>query len=190
MSKTPQHEFPEDWRKISNEEAISHIKYLLEHYEEYNIEKQGNSIIIDGMSISPRVMSTLGTCFAIGYPVGVYWQDSPVYQLIEWLYNLCKTEAEKREQQAKIKAERKKEEDKEQKIINIIGTIVLVVGFCAIMGYMTWDIYKQDKKERIKQIKIENKVKQYEKTLPYYKEYELTKQQLQNYRDSLNRVYQ
>ena len=45
-----QHEFPEDWRKISNEEAISHIKYLLEHYKEYNIEKYGNTL--GGMPIN------------------------------------------------------------------------------------------------------------------------------------------
>ena len=186
MSKTPQHEFPEDWRKISNEEAISHIKYLLENYEEYNIEKQGNSIIIDGMSISPRVMSTLGTCFAIGYPVGVYWQDSPVYQLIEWLYNLCKTEAEKREQQAKIKAEKQK---KIERIVNIVGISAIIILVVA-GAYEIVKEAKTNKQEHAKQIKIENEMKRYEKTLPYYKEYELTKQQLQNYRDSLNRVYQ
>lgn len=187
MSKTqtPKHEIPKDWLKITDKEAIKRLNYLLIHYKEYNIEKQGNSIIIDGMSISPRVMPTLGTCFAIGYPVGVYWQDSPVYQLIEWLYNLCKTEAEKREQQAKIKAEKQK---KIERIVNIVGIsaiiILVVAGTYAIVK-----LVNMGKQERAKQIKIENEIKRYEKTLPYYNEYLQTKQQIQNRRDSLEKVY-
>ena len=70
----------------------------------------------------------LGKCFAIGYPIGIYWQDSPVYQLIEWLYNLCKTEAEKREQQAKIKAEKQR---KIEKIVNIVGISVIIILVCS-----------------------------------------------------------
>ena len=181
----PQHEIPKDWLKITDKEAIKRLNYLLIRYKEYNIEKQGNSIIIDGMSISPRVMPTLGTCFAIGYPVGVYWQDSPVYQLIEWLYNLCKTEAEKREQQAKIKAEKQK---KIERIVNIVGIsaiiILVVAGTYAIVK-----LVNMGKQERAKQIKIENEIKRYEKTLPYYNEYLQTKQQIQNRRDSLEKVY-
>ena len=188
MSKTQtsKHEIPKDWLKITDKEAIKRLNYLLIRYKEYNIEKQGNSIIIDGMSISPRVMPTLGTCFAIGYPVGVYWQDSPVYQLIEWLYNLCKTEAEKREQQAKIKAEKQKKIERIVTIACVCAIIILVVAG----AYEIVKQVKMNKQEQSRQYKIENKVKQYEKTLPYYKEYELTKQQLQNYRDSLNKVYQ
>ena len=41
-----------------------------------------------------------------------------------------------------------------------------------------------DKKEQ----KIEEQVKQYEKTLPQYNEYLKTQQQIQNYRDSLKNV--
>ncbi len=183
MSKTQtsKQEIPKDWLKITDEEAIKRLNYLLIHYKEYNIEKQGDSIIIDGMSISLRVIPTLGTYFAIGYPVGVYWPSSPAYQLIEWLYNLCKTEAEKREQQAKIKAEKA---DRKGTIINIVGccftVIVLVAGTYAIVK-----LVNMGKQERAKQIKIENEIKNYEKTLPYYNEYLQTKQQIQNYRDSL-----
>ena len=182
---SPQHEIPKDWLKITDKEAIKRLNYLLKHYKEYNIEKQGNSIIIDGMSISPRVIPTLGTYFAIGYPVGVYWQDSPVYQLIEWLYNLCKTEAEKREQKAETKA---KNAYRKGTIINVIGccltVIVLVAGTYAIVK-----LVNMGKQERAKQIKIENEIKKYEKTLPYYNEYLQTKQQIQNRRDSLEKVY-
>ena len=188
MSKTQtsKHEIPKDWLKITDKEAIKRLNYLLKHYKEYDIKKQGNSIIIDGMSISPRVTPTLGTYFAIGYPVGVYWPSSPAYQLIEWLYNLCKTEAEKREQQAKIKAEKQRKIEKIVTIAGISAIIILVVAG----AYEIVKQVKMNKQEQAKQIKIENEVKRYEKTLPYYKEYELTKQQLQNYRDSLNKVYQ
>lgn len=194
MSKTQtsKHEIPKDWLKITDKEAIKRLNYLLIHYKEYNIEKQGNSIIIDGMSISPRVIPTLGTYFAIGYPVGVYWSSSPVYQLIEWLYNLCKTEAEKREQKAEKreqKAETKaKNAYRKGTIINVIGccftVIVLVAGTYAIVK-----LVNMGKQERAKQIKIENEIKRYEKTLPYYNEYLQTKQQIQNRRDSLEKVY-
>ena len=173
MSKTPQHEFPEDWRKISNEEAVSHIKYLLEHYEEYNIEKYGNTLTINGIIIAPMNIYDY-KMFLVAKKV--YGSTEDIYPMIQQLFDVCAKEVKKREQKAKTK---------EQKIINIIGTIVLVAGFCAIMGYMTWDIYKQDKKERIKQNKIENEIKKYEKTLPNYKEYEQVKVQIQNYRDSL-----
>ena len=191
MSKTqtPKHEIPKDWLKITDKEAIKRLNYLLIHYKEYNIEKQGNSIIIDGMSISPRVIPTLGTYFAIGYPVGVYWQDSPIYQLIEWLYNLCKTEAEKREQQAKIKAEKAIKANKKKRIIFTVISSAFIIATIAGTVYMINDIFKIIDKERARQNKIEKEVKKYEKTLPYYNEYLQTKQQIQNRRDSLEKVY-
>ena len=199
MSKpqTSHHEFPKDWLKITDKEAIKRLNYLLKHYKEYDIEKQGNSIIIDGMSISPRVMPTLGTCFAIGYPVGVYWPSSPAYQLIEWLYNLCKTEAEKREQQAKTEAEKREQQAKikaeKQRKIEKIVTIAGISAIIILVVAGAYEIAKQvkmNKQEQAKQIKIENEVKRYEQTLPNYKEYEQVKVKSQNYRDSLNKVYQ
>ena len=188
MSKTQtsKHEIPKDWSNITDKEAIERINYLLKHYKEYDIKKQGNTITIEGVGIAQVDKLFLGKCFAIGYPIMIYWSNSPVYQLIEWLYNLCKTEAEKREQQAKIKAEKQR---KIEKIVNIVGISAIIILVVA-GAYEIVKQVKMNKQEQSRQYKIENKVKQYEKTLPYYKEYELTKQQLQNYRDSLNKVYQ
>ena len=179
----PQHEIPKDWSNITDKEAIERINHLLKHYKEYDIKKQGDSITIDGVLIAQVDKRFLGKCFAIGYPMGIYWQDSPVYQLIEWLYNLCKTEAEKRESQ-KIQ-----KQDKTERIIKVACICVTIIAV-VIGAYEIKKEAKINKQEQAKQIKIENEMKRYEKTLPYYKEYELTKQQLQNYRDSLNKVYQ
>jgi len=46
----------------------------------------------------------------------------------------------------------------------------------------------KEKEEKAKQSVIDDKVKQYERTLPYYKEYLQTKEQITQYRDSLQRV--
>ena len=55
--------------------------------------------------------------------------------------------------------------------------------------YAIVKLVNMGKQERAKQIKIENEIKRYEKTLPYYNEYLQTKQQIQNRRDSLEKVY-
>ena len=200
----PQHEFPKEWYDISTEEAKKHIEYLLEHYQEYDdIEVWGrdkNCITINRITFIPLCPRERYRFYMVNMEKAFYpHEHRDIIDLIDKLVTVCKQEVNKRQeekvnkrqeqepgkQKEEKKAKRKKEEDKEQKIINIIGTIVLVAGFCAIMGYMTWDIYKQDKKERIKQNKIENEIKKYEKTLPNYKEYEQVKVQIQNYRDSL-----
>ena len=176
----PQHEFPEDWRKISNEEAISHIKYLLEHYEEYNIEKYGNTLTINGIIIAPM---NIYDCkmFLVAQKVYGEHLDLDIYPLIQQLFDVCAKEVKKREQKAETKA---KNAYRKGTIINVIGccftVIVLVAGTYAIVK-----LVNMGKQERAKQIKIENEVKRYEKTLPNYKEYEQVKVQIQNYRDSL-----
>ena len=186
MSKTPQHEFPEDWRKISNEEAISHIKYLLEHYEEYDIEKygNGNTLTINGIIIAPM---NIYDCkmFLVAQKVYGEHLDLDIYPLIQQLFDVCAKEVKKREQQSEKQAAIKaKNAYRKGTIINVIGccftVIVLVAGTYAIVK-----LVNMGKQERAKQIKIENEVKRYEKTLPNYKEYEQVKVQIQNYRDSL-----
>ena len=184
-TRTPKHEIPKDWLKITDEEAIKRLNYLLIRYKEYNIEKQGNSIIIDGMSISPRVMPTLGTCFAIGYPVGVYWQDSPVYQLIEWLYNLCKTEAEKREQQAKIKAEKQRKIEKIKNFFKsnthdtaFVATLIGISVLCATAIYTSDKITQEQQKQQ----------KQFEKMLDKRIQNAIKKQEIVK-QDSLQKIY-
>lgn len=202
----PQHEFPKEWGDISTEEAKKHIEYLLEHYQEYDDitvwGRNKNCITINRITFIIMRPQEHYRFYMVNMKKAFYSREhQEIMDLIDKLVTVCTQEVDKRQEQEvnkrkQEKANRKqekektqKEEDKIQKSINIIGTIVLVAGFCAIMGYMTWDIYKQDKKERIKQNKIENEIKRYEKTLPYYNEYLQTKQQIQNRRDSLEKVY-
>ena len=162
-TQTSKHKFPQDWSNITDKEAIERINHLLKHYKEYDIKKQGDSITIDGVLIAQVGKRFLGKCFAIGYPMGIYRQDSPVYQLIEWLYDLCKTEAEKREQQAKIKAEKR---DK----IAQIGVAVVITGiFMAGTWFIAGQIHNvekmlDDNADRINKTekRIEQKVKELE----------------------------
>ncbi len=67
-----------------------------------------------------------------------------------------------------------------------IGAIVVLSGLSAYMifGVLIPRGIKEDK-EKAKQSVIDNKVKQYEQALPYYKEYLQTKEQIRQYRDSL-----
>ena len=189
MSKTPQHEFPEDWRKISNEEALGHIKYLLEHYEEYDICRFGkNSISINGIWICPINIQD-HKMFLVNHQ-NVYVRHLDIYPLIQQLLDVCIKEADKREQQSEKQAAIKaKKADRKGTIINIVGccltVIVLVAGTYAIVK-----LVNMGKQEHAKQIKIENEMKRYEKTLPYYDKYLQTKQDLKNHRDSLEKVYQ
>ena len=70
-----------------------------------------------------------------------------------------------------------------------IGAIVVLSGLTLYMwiGVIAPRDIKANK-EKAKQSVIDDKVKQYEKTLPYYKEYLQTKEQIAQYRDSLQRV--
>lgn len=179
-----QHEFPKDWRKISNEEAISHIKYLLEHYKEYNIEKYGNTLTINGIIIASM---NIYDCkmFLVAQKVYGEHLDLDIYPLIQQLFDVCAKEVKKREQ----KAEKAIKANKKKRIIFTVISSAFIIAAIAGTVYMINDIFKIIDKERAKQNKIENEIKKYEKTLPYYNEYLQTKQQIQNRRDSLGKVY-
>lgn len=83
------------------------------------------------------------------------------------------------------------EEEKRNKKYNRLGFGAVVVLF-GLSAYMVFGVIvprelKEDK-EKAKQTIIDDKVKQYEKTLPYYKEYLQTQEQIKQYRDSLQRT--
>ena len=83
------------------------------------------------------------------------------------------------------------EEEKRNKKYNRLGFDAAVVLF-GLSAYMVFGVIvprelKEDK-EKAKQTIIDDKVKQYEKTLPYYKEYLQTQEQIKQYRDSLQRT--
>ena len=183
MSKTqtPKHEIPKDWSNITDKEAIERINYLLKHYKECDIKKQGDIIIINDITVVYRV-HPIGELCAIGYPLRIYSKGSEIYPLIKKLFNLCKAEVEKRESQ-KIQ-----KQDKTERIIKVACICVTIIAV-VIGAYEIKKEAKINKQEQAKQIKIENEMKRYEKTLPYYNEYLQTKQQIQNRRDSLEKVY-
>ena len=187
MSKTqtPKHEIPKDWSKISDKKAIEYLKYLLKNYKEYKITFGPYGYIsVAGIRLkhNPNGIKFGGNYtydapnFLVNNKIYDCFRNKDIYLLCNKLFYACKQEVE---QQEKIEAEKQKKIERIIKIACICAMIITV----AIGGYK---IVKIEKRGR----QIENKVKQYEKTLPYYKEYELTKQQLQNYRDSLNKVYQ
>ena len=83
------------------------------------------------------------------------------------------------------------EEVKRNKKFNCLGlsAIAVLTGLSIYMiaGIIIPDSIKE-RKEKAKQIVIDNKVKQYEQTLPHYQEYLQTKEQIAYYRDSLQRT--
>ena len=192
MSKKTQHEFPENWKNISQEEAIKHIKYLLEHYQEYDMRKFGDDgIVINEIYFYPSIMKLAhGTTFKYMHVnmQKIYSSTDDIYPLIQQLISVCKVEIEKREKEKAINAAKNAEKQKRKNIV--LGSIsgALLVAIFAAAGYMIDDIFKTIDKERARQNKIENAVRSYEKTLPHYNEYLQTQKQIQNYRDSLNRV--
>ena len=190
MSKKQEHQFPENWKNISSEEAIKHIKYLLEHYQEYDMCKFGdNGIVINEIYFYPVVIS-LRHGFTFKYMdinmQKVYGSTEDIYPMIQQLIDVCNVEINKRKTEEAINAAKNA---KKQKVKNIVlGSIsgALLVAIFVATGYMIDDIFKTIDKERA----IEKEVKKYEKTLPHYNEYLQTQKQIQNYRDSLNRVYE
>lgn len=194
MSKKTQHEFPENWKNISSEEVIKHIKYLLEHYQEYDMCKFGdNGIVINEIYFYPVVISLKhGVTFKYVdiNMQKLYGSTEDIYPMIQQLIDVCNVEINKRKTEEAINAAKKA---KKQKVKNIVlGSIsgALLVAIFAATGYMIDDIFKTIDKERARQNKIEKAVRSYEKTLPNYNEYLQTQKQIQNYRDSLNRVYE
>lgn len=192
MSKKQEHQFPENWKNISSEEAIKHIEYLLEHYQEYDMSKFGdNGIIINEIYFYPSNISLQhGVTFKymIINMQKVYGSTKDIYPMIQQLIDVCHVEINKREKEEAINAAKKA---KKQKVKNIVlGSIsgALLVAIFAATGYMINDIFKTIDKEGARQNKIEKEVKKYEKTLPHYNEYLQTQKQIQNYRDSLQQV--
>ena len=176
------HIFPSDWSKISMGEAIYHVEYLLEHYKEYKVESYGKdneNIEIDGIRFWQISFNDIGDkWFYVNMQKSYSQFDEKIYPLIQQLMDVCKVEAERQKHEKEIKAKRRKTRN-----VFIVGGVIVVTF--AGMVYMVRDIQKTVKEYRDKQTKIENAVKQYERTLPYYNEYKQTQQQIANYRDSL-----
>ena len=202
MSRKLQHKFPEDWKNISQEEAIKHIKYLLEHYKEYDMRKFGDDgIVINEITFYPsRINLRHGVAFKYMHVnfqkiysdsddiYKLYSDSDDIYKLIQRLINVCKVEIDKREVEKAINAEKKAKKEKIKSVILIVISSAFIIATIAGTVYMVKDIFKTIDKERARQNKIENAVRSYEKTLPNYEEYKQTQLKIANYRDSLERV--
>ena len=188
----PQHIFPINWLTITNMEVVAHLEYLLEHYKEYDIRKFGDDgIVINEIKIYPYNINLRHNCTFKYMHINLqnrYSDTDEIYKLIQQLIKVCKVEIKKREQEKAIAAAKNAKKQKRKHIV--LGSIsgALLVAIFAAAGYMIDDIFKTIDKERARQNKIENAVRSYEKTLPHYNEYLQTQKQIQNYRDSLNRV--
>lgn len=187
MTQKQEYQFPENWENVSDDEAIKHIKYLLEHYQEYDMRKFGdNGIVINEIYFFPLDIS-LSHCVTFKY-MCINWQkvyDSTedIYPMIQQLIDVCNVEINKRKTEEVINAAKKAKKEKIQK--NIVITVLFAL-LCAGVVCISAEI----RKDMIKQAKIKEETRRYQKTLPHYNEYLQTQKQIQNYRDSLNRVYE
>ncbi len=183
--KKNKHVFPDDWGKISDKEAIKHIEYLLEHYQEYDMSKFGdNGIIINEIYFYPSNISLQhGVTFKymIINMQKVYGSTKDIYPMIQQLIDVCHVEINKRKTE---KAKAKK-----------IAKVDTVIGATVICGLFIWGmIFIADQLPNIlkmmenlfKTNKVENTAQQ--QSLPKDNEYVLTQQQIQNYRDTLKQV--
>lgn len=182
------HIFPDDWSKISDKKAIEYLKYLLKNYKKYKISILGDRhFLIGNVDICKEEKTILNNRFTV-YTINKrsftinkrsFTMDSEVGFYLSRLIYLCEQE----------QAEKAIKANKEKGIIFTVISFAFIIATIAGTVYMINDIFKIIDKERAKQIKIENEIKKYEKTLPYYNEYLQTKQQIQNRCDSLKKVY-
>lgn len=167
MSKT--REFLDDWTSLPEKEIFENIKYLLAHYKDYKIK------IYDDKALR------IGNILILRFDFNIHGAIQPVYNIactsfsdkdpegimLAKLVDFCKKEVKEQE----------KHQSKKRNMILCSWLVIMFATFC----YASVWCAKENKKTQ----KIEEQVKDYEKTLLYYKEYEQTQKQIQNYRDSL-----
>lgn len=172
---------PNFWVHLSEQEQLENLRYLLEHYKEYEIKLESDNCICIGRVKIRRfdfksVMDdkSMVRSYIVNQAVFV---EKEYVNLLDKLFDACIAEAtqQKDKQYSKIK---------NKKIAEWVAFgCCLVVGF----GTATWTVIdKQKEAEKTK--KLNKQVEQYEKSLPNYDEYAKTKKQIANYRDSLQNI--
>ena len=189
LQKNEKHVFPDDWRKISDKEAIEHIEHLIKHCQEYEIKVHGEDIVTIN-NINFNLFNTnlrnkyIGRDFKYSFYVVNHQKtydsvaDAGIYVLIKGLIDICK--------QASI--EQKAKAEKRAKVDTVIGTTVICGLFIWGMIFITDQLPNilKTMENLFKTNKIENTSQQ--QSLPKDNEYVLTQQQIQNYRDTLKQV--
>lgn len=179
---TEKRSFSDDWSALTYEQVLEAVQYLSMHYKEYEITQSNkNAIYIDNVCLlkgrlKDRAFVSIN---------GKYYADSisnfDVWVILGKLFDKCEQEVKTRKYINKgiKKAEHHKKLKKWWKD-NQFGFLFFfsfaVLG-SSLVGAAYYELDKKDK--------IESKVKEYEKTLPNYKEYQQVKSQITQYRDSL-----
>lgn len=126
-------DLPDDWTKLTDEEAMQHVKYLKRHYKQYNpVKIDKNSIQMHGVMLT-RKMSLMGhEYFEINGEV--YIPDTEVSNAIKSLfYGHDRRLAPLKKQIKKWLRDN----------VIFLGASAIFVAVIAVMYFM----YKQDEKQ-------------------------------------------
>jgi hypothetical protein len=167
---TEKNSFFGDWSALTDEQVVSNIKYLLEHYKEYDIYSQYGSshVIVGDVDISRfETLHNNVYCYSINNKWYGEMADKSILALLQNLMNVCYEESVVQEAQRSKKGKR--------------NTIIAIASWLIIMSVLAGIVFKI----KYKEIVINNKVKQYEKTLSDCKDWEQKQQKIASYRDSL-----
>ena len=170
-----------DWSSLTDEEVIENIKYLQQHYKEYDIRKDGENCIKIISKSSASIVHLSKASFQnkdIFVVNDKFYTPGNIYSLLNDLFYDCKEEIETHEILQKVK-KKKEKKDKRRYWWNSNRASVVCYGSSVLLGFViAIAIVYEDNKAK----EIDKKVEQYEKTLPNYQEY---KEKVANYRDSL-----
>lgn len=180
---------PLSWRKFNDKEILENIEYLLKHYKEYRITVLPNDDILVGTTfIGPLKTKALGA--------PTYYINCAIVQgkgelgdCIKKLIDVCKKEFDMRKE-AMTRTEQRIENQELTKIApqknkpkmdwsDVVVYSAYGVFFAGIIIHLVIENHKANK--------VNTKIEQYEQSLPNYDEYEQTKSQIINYRDSLEK---
>ena len=180
---------PLSWRKFNDKEILENIEYLLKNYKEYRITVLPNGDILVGTTfIGPLKIKALG---APAYYINcaIVQGKGELGDCIKKLIDVCKKEFDMRKE-AMTRTEQRIENQELTKIApqknkpkmdwsDVVVYSAYGVFFAGIIIHLVIENHKAKK--------VNKQVEQYEQSLPNYDEYEQTKSQIINYRDSLKK---
>ena len=173
---------PDFWNEIDETKQLEYVKYLFEHYKEYEIRLETNGMLyIDNVSICPSGATGINSTPTVYFVnCAIIPGSSKVGILLKQLSDICIDEFVARQQQAKIdfEIEKRNRKEKIKEKIKIIISVGIVVVWISGMIFSV----SRYRKGSIKEQEINKKVQKYEQTLPGYLE---QKQLVEQYRDSL-----
>jgi len=166
-------EIPNCWSVMSEKEVADNLRYLLEHYREYDIRISENGTIYIGnvLSIIVSKQTIVDTFYVVN--LRAVCGAGETINLLDKLIDACQVEFLKRhnkltEQYADAKKQIEKMKERETWLIAISATLIMV-----LISMGVYSVRKQHAQQQ---------VKQREQTLPGYLE---QRQAVANYRDSL-----